>query len=174
MNRYAEFLRDDAGTVTADWVVLTVSVLALGIMVVYSTISDGVSSLDSASTPVRLLVGRGQFFAAIQWIRELVSCLVMTRWSTCCTAIPDLLRLFLLALSSFFPYLSACSLSLRCPHLSRVGAQRRVIGLYLQRGHELGQICTAIRRWPIRRDICRRDDDLAAFSARPHGKAPQR
>ena len=47
MNRYVEFLRDDAGSVTADWVVLTVGILTLGIMVIYGTVNDGVSSLTS-------------------------------------------------------------------------------------------------------------------------------
>ena len=46
-SRYVEFLRDDAGTVTADWVFLTVGILALGIMVIYGTVNDGVSSLTS-------------------------------------------------------------------------------------------------------------------------------
>ncbi len=47
MMRYAEFLRDDAGAVAADRVVLIVGILALGIMIVYSTVSEGVSSLTS-------------------------------------------------------------------------------------------------------------------------------
>ncbi len=47
MNRYAEILRDDAGTVAADWVALTAGVLLLGTMVVYSIVNDGVSSLTS-------------------------------------------------------------------------------------------------------------------------------
>ena len=47
MNRYAEFLRDDAGTVLADWIALALGILALGVMVVYSIVSEGVSSLTS-------------------------------------------------------------------------------------------------------------------------------
>ena len=59
MNRHVEFLRDDAGTVMADWVVLTVGVLALGIMVVYSTVSDGVSSLKSTASDILSVVEVG-------------------------------------------------------------------------------------------------------------------
>ena len=59
MNRHVEFLRDDAGTVMADWVVLTVGVLALGIMVVYSTVSDGASSLKSTASDILSVVEVG-------------------------------------------------------------------------------------------------------------------
>jgi Flp pilus assembly pilin Flp len=39
------FLRDDAGAITIDWVALTAGLLLLGIMVVYSIFNGGVSGL---------------------------------------------------------------------------------------------------------------------------------
>ncbi len=45
MTRFTEFLSDDAGAVTIDWVALTSGILLLGIMVVYAIFNGGVSSL---------------------------------------------------------------------------------------------------------------------------------
>ena len=45
MTNFKNFLRDDAGSVTIDWVALTAGVLLLGIMVVYGIFSDGVAGL---------------------------------------------------------------------------------------------------------------------------------
>jgi hypothetical protein len=42
-----QFVFDDAGAVTIDWVALTAAILLLGIMVVYSIFNGGVSSLTS-------------------------------------------------------------------------------------------------------------------------------
>ncbi len=45
MKTYGEFLRDDTGAVTIDWVALTAGILLLGIMVVYAIFNGGVASL---------------------------------------------------------------------------------------------------------------------------------
>ncbi len=45
MTEFAEFLSDDAGAVTIDWVALTAGILLLGILVVYSIFNNGVQSL---------------------------------------------------------------------------------------------------------------------------------
>jgi hypothetical protein len=45
MTKYIEFLSDDAGAVTIDWVALTSAILLLGIMVVYAIFNGGVASL---------------------------------------------------------------------------------------------------------------------------------
>jgi len=47
-----DFLRDDAGAITIDWVALTAGLLLLGIMVVYAIFNGGVSGLvnDISST----------------------------------------------------------------------------------------------------------------------------
>lgn len=47
MQNLTAFLRDDAGTVTIDWVALTSGILLLGLMVVYGLFNNGVSSLTS-------------------------------------------------------------------------------------------------------------------------------
>jgi hypothetical protein len=47
MTRLIEFLSDDAGAVTIDWVALGSAILLLGIMVVYSIFNNGVSTLVS-------------------------------------------------------------------------------------------------------------------------------
>ena len=45
MAKFTEFLSDDAGAVTIDWVALTAGILLLGIMVVYAIFNGGVASL---------------------------------------------------------------------------------------------------------------------------------
>ena len=45
MTKFTEFLSDDAGAVTIDWVALTAGILLLGIMVVYAIFNNGVSTL---------------------------------------------------------------------------------------------------------------------------------
>ncbi len=47
MRIYGEFLRDETGAVTIDWVALTAGILLLGIMVVYAIFNNGVSVLVS-------------------------------------------------------------------------------------------------------------------------------
>ena len=47
MAEFTEFLSDDAGAVTIDWVALTAGILLLGIMVVYAIFNGGVASLVS-------------------------------------------------------------------------------------------------------------------------------
>ncbi len=45
MTKFAQFLSDDTGAVTIDWVALTAGILLLGIMVVYAIFDGGVSDL---------------------------------------------------------------------------------------------------------------------------------
>ena len=45
MTKFSQFLSDDTGAVTIDWVALTAGILLLGIMVVYAIFNNGVSSL---------------------------------------------------------------------------------------------------------------------------------
>ena len=45
MAKFTEFLSDDAGAVTIDWIALTSGILLLGIMVVYAIFNNGVSVL---------------------------------------------------------------------------------------------------------------------------------
>jgi len=45
MIKFAQFLSDDTGAVTIDWVALTAGILLLGIMVVYAIFNGGVSKL---------------------------------------------------------------------------------------------------------------------------------
>ena len=47
MTKFTNFLRDDTGAVTIDWVALTAGILLLGIMVVYAIFNNGVASLVS-------------------------------------------------------------------------------------------------------------------------------
>ena len=47
MAKFTEFLSDDAGAVTIDWVALTAGILLLCIMVVYAIFNNGVASLVS-------------------------------------------------------------------------------------------------------------------------------
>jgi hypothetical protein len=47
MTKFTEFLSDDAGAVTIDWVALGSAILLLGIMVVYAIFNGGVSTLVS-------------------------------------------------------------------------------------------------------------------------------
>lgn len=47
MTKFTDFLSDDAGAVTIDWVALTAGVLLLGILVVYSIFNKGVAPLVS-------------------------------------------------------------------------------------------------------------------------------
>ena len=47
MTKFINFLSDDAGAVTIDWVALTAGILLLGIMVVYAIFNNGVASLVS-------------------------------------------------------------------------------------------------------------------------------
>ena len=45
MAKFTEFLSDDTGAVTIDWVALMSGILLLGIMVVYAIFNGGVASL---------------------------------------------------------------------------------------------------------------------------------
>ena len=45
MTKFINFLSDDTGAVTIDWVALTAGILLLGIMVVYAIFNGGVSKL---------------------------------------------------------------------------------------------------------------------------------
>ncbi len=45
MTKFSQFLNDDAGAVTIDWVALTAGILLLGIVVVYSIFNYGVTPL---------------------------------------------------------------------------------------------------------------------------------
>ena len=45
MTKFTEFLSDDVGAVTIDWVALVSAMLLLGIMVVYAIFNGGVASL---------------------------------------------------------------------------------------------------------------------------------
>lgn len=45
MTKFSEFLRDDAGAVTIDWVALTAGIVLLGVAVVYGVFSGGVQPL---------------------------------------------------------------------------------------------------------------------------------
>lgn len=47
MTKFRDFLIDDAGAVTIDWVALTAGVLLLGILVVYAIFNNGVANLVS-------------------------------------------------------------------------------------------------------------------------------
>lgn len=47
MYRFKEFLRDDAGAVTVDWVVLTAAVVGLGLLI-FSFVRPAVSNLAAA------------------------------------------------------------------------------------------------------------------------------
>ena len=47
MTKFAQFLNDDTGAVTIDWVALTAGILLLGIMVIYAIFNNGVASLVS-------------------------------------------------------------------------------------------------------------------------------
>ena len=47
MTKFTNFLSDDAGAVTIDWVALTAGILLLGIMVIYAIFNNGVASLIS-------------------------------------------------------------------------------------------------------------------------------
>ncbi len=47
MTKFTEFLSDDTGAVTIDWVALTSGILLLGIMVVYAIFNGGVADLVS-------------------------------------------------------------------------------------------------------------------------------
>jgi len=47
MTKFSAFLKDEAGAVTVDWVVLTAAVVGLG-LVVFSVIQPAVSNLGTA------------------------------------------------------------------------------------------------------------------------------
>jgi hypothetical protein len=47
MTKFSQFLSDDAGAVTIDWVALTAGILLLGIVVVYAIFNQGVAPLVS-------------------------------------------------------------------------------------------------------------------------------
>ena len=47
MTKFLNFLRDESGAVTIDWVALTAGILLLGITLVYAIFNNGVSSLAS-------------------------------------------------------------------------------------------------------------------------------
>lgn len=58
MNKLINFLRDEDGAVTIDWVALTAGLLLLGIMVVYAIFNGGVSDLvDSINSELGVAVG---------------------------------------------------------------------------------------------------------------------
>ncbi len=63
MTKFTEFLCDDAGAVTIDWVALVAAILLLGIMVVYAIFNVGVASLvsnvNSTLTGVTTDIGTG-------------------------------------------------------------------------------------------------------------------
>lgn len=46
MNRIKQFLKDDSGAATVDWVVLTAAVVGLGVTAV-DTVEEGINSLAS-------------------------------------------------------------------------------------------------------------------------------
>ena len=48
MTKFINFLSDDAGAVTIDWVGLAAAILLLGIMVVYAIFDGGVAGLVSS------------------------------------------------------------------------------------------------------------------------------
>lgn len=62
MTTFKQFLRDDAGAVTIDWVALTAGILLLGIALVFGIFNQGVvpladrigSSLATAATDVNI------------------------------------------------------------------------------------------------------------------------
>ena len=45
MFEFNEFLGDDAGAVTIDWIALTAGIMVVGILVVYAIYNDGVTSV---------------------------------------------------------------------------------------------------------------------------------
>jgi Flp pilus assembly pilin Flp len=45
MTKFAQFIRDEDGAVTIDWVALTAGILLLGIAVVYAIFESGVDPL---------------------------------------------------------------------------------------------------------------------------------
>lgn len=45
MTKFLNFLRDESGAVTIDWVALTAGILLLGITLVYAIFNNGVGSL---------------------------------------------------------------------------------------------------------------------------------
>ena len=47
MINFAEFLRDESGAITIDWVALTAGILLLGIVLVYAIFNNGVANLGS-------------------------------------------------------------------------------------------------------------------------------
>lgn len=47
MTKFFNFLRDESGAVTIDWVALTAGILLLGITLVYAIFNNGVGSLAS-------------------------------------------------------------------------------------------------------------------------------
>ncbi|WP_128514216.1 hypothetical protein [Tabrizicola thermarum] len=47
MTKFSAFLKDEAGAVTVDWVVLTAAVVGLGLLI-FSYVRPGVSNLASA------------------------------------------------------------------------------------------------------------------------------
>lgn len=58
MTKMMNFLRDEDGAVTIDWVALTAGILLLGIMVVYAIFNGGVSDLvDSINSELGVAVG---------------------------------------------------------------------------------------------------------------------
>ena len=47
MTNFFNFLRDESGAITIDWVALTAGILLLGITLVYAIFNNGVASLSS-------------------------------------------------------------------------------------------------------------------------------
>ena len=64
MTKFSQFLSDDAGAVTIDWVALTAGVLLLGIVVVYAIFNQGVaplvSDINSTLSEVTVDISKGE------------------------------------------------------------------------------------------------------------------
>ena len=59
MTKFMNFLRDETGAVTIDWVALTAGILLLGITLVYSIFNNGVGSLaTNINSSLTAAVGR--------------------------------------------------------------------------------------------------------------------
>jgi Flp pilus assembly pilin Flp len=47
MNKFTDFLNEDTGAITIDWVALTAGILLLGMLAVFSIFNNGVSPVAS-------------------------------------------------------------------------------------------------------------------------------
>jgi len=65
MRIYGEFVRDEAGAVTIDWVALTAGILLLGIMVVYAIFNGGVAGIVTSINATLTDVAAGADTGAI-------------------------------------------------------------------------------------------------------------